>query len=113
MEVMSQSVDIKPIIEPIIGSHSQSPRTSVKTDETKIRRPPNAFMIFGKQYRKVLSLKFPQFSNKQISKILGKEWKNMNAEKKNYYHKLADQTYKQHLIKYPGFVSNQIYTHLI
>ena len=60
-------------------------------------------MIFGKEHRKLLAGKFPQYTNKQISKILGDEWKKMDIESKNHYHKLAEETHRLHLEKYPGY----------
>ena len=83
---------------------SESASTSVDpTEDNRIRRPPNAFMLFGKQYRKVLAQKFGNLSNKEISKILGNEWKNMDINMKNHFHSLAKEAYRTHLEKYPGF----------
>lgn len=73
------------------------------SEKSKVPRPPNAFMIFGQQYRKVLADKNPNCTNKQISKILGSEWRNMCKEEKTRYHRLADEAYQQHLTKYPGY----------
>lgn len=56
-----------------------------------IPRPPNSFMIFGKQNRKILANQFPDYTNKQISKILGDEWRKMNLEEKQHFHRLADE----------------------
>jgi hypothetical protein len=100
---MSESIDMNPCIASNITSDARSLTPFIK-DKTKIPRPPNAFMIFGKEYRKMIAKKFTEYSNKQISKILGQEWKEMSAERKNYYHRLADEAHKQHLIKYPGFL---------
>ena len=83
----------------------------INIDETRIRRPPNAFMLFGKQYRKVLALKFGNLSNKQISKILGDEWKKMDPDTKSHYHSLAKEVYATHLRKYPGFLFIKNFIH--
>ena len=73
-----------------------------QTSEERIRRPPNAFMIFGQQYRKVLANQFQNLSNKQISKLLGNEWKKMEPMNKEHYHTLAREAYQTHLAKYPS-----------
>ncbi len=102
------SYTLKSCQNPLILSHEVSSDAQSLTpfikDKTKILRPPNAFVIFGKEYRKMIVNKFTEYSNKQISKILGQEWKEMSAKRKSYYHSLADEEHKQHLIKYPGFV---------
>jgi hypothetical protein len=71
-------------------------------EKEKIPRPPNSFMIFGKERRKMLAQKYPQYSNKQISKILGQQWKSLTYESKRHYHCLAEEAVKLHRIKYPG-----------
>ncbi|RWS13428.1 Protein bric-a-brac 2-like protein [Dinothrombium tinctorium] len=71
-------------------------------EDKRIPRPPNAFMIFGQQHRRILAQKYPEYNNKQISKILGSEWRNMTVEKKSYFHKLAEEAYENHMKKYPG-----------
>jgi hypothetical protein len=70
--------------------------------EKRIPRPPNAFMIFGQQNRKLLANQYPQYTNKQISKILGDEWRKMKPDDKSYFHRLADDAYSKHMKKYPG-----------
>ena len=80
-------------------------------EEPKIPRPPNAFMIFGKENRKLLAQKFPNYTNKFISKILGNQWKNIDYQTKAHYHQLANQAYQQHMIKYPSKLSFFHYYH--
>ena len=45
-----------------------------------VKRPMNAFMVWGKSRRKVLQKEFPKLHNSEISKRLGQEWKEMSAE---------------------------------
>lgn len=45
-----------------------------------VKRPMNAFMVWGKSRRKVLQKEFPKLHNSEISKRLGQEWKDMSAE---------------------------------
>lgn len=50
---------------------SPEPKRSNQLETKKrIPRPANAFMIFGQRNRKILANKFPQCTNKQISKML-------------------------------------------
>ena len=61
-----------------------------------------SWRFFGKERRKLLAQKYPQFSNKQISKILGQQWKSLSVEMKKHYHNLAEEAEQLHKIKYPG-----------
>ena len=87
---------------------SESPKRKSTPDamcvngEKRIPRPPNAFMIFGQQNRKLLATQYPQYTNKQISKILGDEWRKMKTDEKSFFHRLADEAYAKHMKKYPG-----------
>ena len=77
----------------------------MREEEIRIPRPANAFMIFGKEYRKILAKKFQNLSNKQISKNIGRRMEtNGRKETKTHYHKLAEETHRQHLNKYPGIL---------
>jgi len=71
-------------------------------EDRRIPRPPNAFMLFGQQHRRDIARQFPDLTNKQISKILGNEWRNMRPDDKSFYHRLADEAHADHMKKYPG-----------
>lgn len=73
--------------------------------ENRISRPPNAFMLYGKEYRSKLAKKHPNMSNKEISKILGKEWQAMDPEEKQRYHDMARATKNAHMEQNPGNLS--------
>ncbi|RWS27233.1 hypothetical protein B4U80_08349 [Leptotrombidium deliense] len=42
-------------------------------------------------------------TNKQISKILGQNWRGLEPEEKTRFHKLADEAYKRHMQMYPNY----------
>lgn len=86
-----------------LAAGNQSTAGNPLDPEKRIPRPANAFMIYGKQNRKILAHKFPQYTNKQISKMLGDEWRRMEAEEKSHFHRLADEAYTTHMQKYPGY----------
>ncbi|CAH1105431.1 unnamed protein product [Psylliodes chrysocephalus] len=73
---------------------------------SKIPRPPNAFMLYATENRKVMSHKYPADSNKVISKKLGSNWKNLGAEEKNKYFEKARLIALEHKEKYPHYVYN-------
>ncbi|UXI23359.1 sodium bicarbonate transporter-like protein 11 [Sarcoptes scabiei] len=69
----------------------------------KIRRPPNAFMIFAKDRRREILYSNQNLTNKEVSKQLGIEWHNLPFEAKLEYQKLFEQLRLEHQIKYPGY----------
>lgn len=74
----------------------------LKPGSKKIRRPPNAFMLFAKDHRTSVADQYPEEKNKAISTRLGQIWKSIPEKiRKTYYRKahiLADLHKKQ----YPG-----------
>lgn len=71
-------------------------------EQPKIRRPPNAFMIYANENRKILAHQYPADSNKEISKKLGSTWKNLAAEDKSKYFDKAKEIDMEHKKKYPS-----------
>ncbi|CAG9762139.1 unnamed protein product [Ceutorhynchus assimilis] len=72
----------------------------------KVPRPPNAFMLYANENRKVLSRLYPTESNAEISKRLGQTWKMLCQQKKNKYFMNAKLIDKEHKRKHPGYVYN-------
>jgi hypothetical protein len=73
---------------------------------SKIPRPPNAFILFGNEWRKKLALQHPGENNKEISVRLGAMWKSMTNEEKGVYMALAREADAKHKKKYPDYVYN-------
>lgn len=72
------------------------------TSDSKISRPPNAFMIFGRENRKILAKQLPQCTNKNISKLLGTQWRSLTVAQKEHYYQLAEQARREHMAKFPS-----------
>lgn len=68
----------------------------------KIPRPPNAFMLYANENRKIMAQQFPADSNKEISKKLGSSWKNLDIAEKNKYFDRARLIDLEHKKKYPS-----------
>lgn len=73
----------------------------------KIPRPANAFMLYANANRKKMAREFPLDSNKEISKRLGRGWKELDREAKGGYYEMAKEVDAAHKEKYPGELRNQ------
>ncbi|XP_059488328.1 transcription factor SOX-30-like [Neocloeon triangulifer] len=69
----------------------------------KIRRPPNAFMVFANEWRRKLAVENPSESNKDISIRLGVMWKSLSAGDKQSYYNAAKKADIEHKQKYPNY----------
>ncbi|KAG8230264.1 hypothetical protein J437_LFUL013966, partial [Ladona fulva] len=67
------------------------------------RRPMNAFLIFCKRHRGVVRERYPHLENRQITKILGEWWANLEQTEKASYTDLAKQYKEAFLRANPDF----------
>ena len=72
-------------------------------DEDKIKRPMNAFMVWAQKRRKELAEEYPKMHNSEISKRLGKEWKEMSNAAKEPFQKKSKELREEHMKKYPDY----------
>ena len=63
----------------------------------------NAFMVFSHYQRRKIVEKQPDIHNAEISKRLGREWKEMNDYQKMPYIQEAEKLRDLHLQEYPGY----------
>jgi len=80
-----------------------SDATKTNHDGEKIKRPMNAFMVFSHYERKKIIEVQPDIHNAEISKRLGKKWKELSDSEKHPYIQEAERLRLLHLQEYPGY----------
>ncbi|XP_039264109.2 uncharacterized protein LOC120339935 [Styela clava] len=75
-----------------------------KVKKPKIKRPMNAFMVWAKRNRPILSKTYPGMTNADISVMLGERWSSMRPEEKQPYYDEADKIKHQHKKDFPDWV---------
>jgi hypothetical protein len=73
-------------------------------DKVKIRRPPNAYIIFANEWRKIIAAQNPGEKSKQISTRLGAMWKSLTDDEREQYMHMARKLDAEHREKYPDYV---------
>ncbi|OLN86124.1 Silenced mating-type M-specific polypeptide Mc [Colletotrichum chlorophyti] len=69
----------------------------------KVTRPPNAFILYRKDYQAKIKQTHPHLLNNDISGILGKAWNNESHEVRERYRKLAKEYKERHHKLYPDY----------
>uniref|UniRef100_A0A1A9WZ10 HMG box domain-containing protein n=1 Tax=Glossina brevipalpis TaxID=37001 RepID=A0A1A9WZ10_9MUSC len=90
-----------------INLDSQKLKAEVKqpSDRKKdhIKRPMNAFMVWAQAARRVMSQQHPHLQNSELSKSLGKLWKNLKDSDKQPFMDVAEKLRKTHKQEHPDY----------
>lgn len=71
--------------------------------ESHIKRPMNAFMVWSRIRRKKIATDYPKLHNSEISKLLGVEWKTLTEVEKMPFIDEAKRLRNQHMVDNPGY----------
>ncbi|ORY00521.1 sex determining factor on Y, partial [Basidiobolus meristosporus CBS 931.73] len=66
-------------------------------------RPTNAFILFRRENHGRIFQQNPHLSNNDVSKALGKEWKELPESEKEVYRQKARSLQQEHQEKYPDY----------
>ncbi|XP_014091614.3 uncharacterized protein Sox100B [Bactrocera oleae] len=77
----------------------------VPSDRKKdhIKRPMNAFMVWAQAARRVMSKQYPHLQNSELSKSLGKLWKNLKESDKKPFMEFAEKLRLTHKQEHPDY----------
>ncbi|KAM9811529.1 uncharacterized protein ACBT44_011063 [Syngnathus typhle] len=74
-----------------------------KTNQTYVKKPPNAFMLFMKEHRQAVRHHSHLRNSADINKILGRMWHLLPQEEKAKYYELADKVKRLHSQQHPDW----------
>ncbi|XP_055524534.1 transcription factor SOX-10 [Wyeomyia smithii] len=92
----------------VFEEYKWTPPTNVvksPTDKKKnhIKRPMNAFMVWAQAARREMSKQEPKLQNSEISKDLGKMWKNLAPDDKKPFIEQAEKLRMTHKSQHPDY----------
>nr|ACA51906.1 mating-type HMG-box protein MAT1-2 [Aspergillus parasiticus] len=78
-------------------------KSALPTKSTKVPRPPNAFILYRQHHHPRIKEAYPDFTNNEISIILGKQWKAESEEVKMQFRNMAEELKKKHAEDHPDY----------
>ncbi|KAI9492474.1 high mobility group box domain-containing protein [Zychaea mexicana] len=70
----------------------------------RLKRPPNAYLLFNRDMRRRLLEESPKMTVAEISKEIGERWKRLDAERRQNYMQQAALIKQDHLKTHPDFI---------
>ncbi|ROT80147.1 Sox14 protein [Penaeus vannamei] len=95
-----------PLPFPLLSPSSPLPSLILftkKHNPNHVKRPMNAFMVWSQMERREIVKFAPDMHNAEISKQLGKRWKNLTEDQRQPYIQEAERLRQLHMQEYPDY----------
>ncbi|KAI8393305.1 high mobility group box domain-containing protein [Radiomyces spectabilis] len=88
-------------VQPLFRQNNANYQTKEKT---RLKRPPNAYLLFNRDMRRELLKISPKLTVAEISKEVGDRWRILSKEKRQSYNEEAMKLKEQHIRDHPDFI---------
>ncbi|ERF75012.1 hypothetical protein EPUS_08057 [Endocarpon pusillum Z07020] len=87
----------------VVSSDHGMKQASGNDKHAKIPRPPNAFILYRQAHHPIIKAENPGFHNNDISKVLGKQWKEESPAVRQMFKAKALERKAEHSKMYPDY----------
>ncbi|ORX55759.1 hypothetical protein DM01DRAFT_1321099 [Hesseltinella vesiculosa] len=101
-DILYNPIDLSPSLAPS-ACQTQSP-SSPQPQQERLKRPPNAYLLFNREMRGKLLAFDPKMTVAQISKEIGDRWKHLPPDERHKYQEAAHALKQDHLKNHPDFI---------
>ncbi|KAI8079736.1 high mobility group box domain-containing protein, partial [Halteromyces radiatus] len=78
--------------------------TNIPIVRERLKRPPNAYLLFNRDMRRKLLALDPKMTVSEISKEIGDRWKYLSPNERQHYMEAAQLLKQDHLKNHPDFI---------
>ncbi|CDS10016.1 hypothetical protein LRAMOSA02692 [Lichtheimia ramosa] len=83
---------------------STAPPPPLRAERERLKRPPNAYLLFNRDMRRRLLQISPKMGVAEISRKIGEKWKQLPSEQREKYIQEAALIKQDHLKNHPDFI---------
>ncbi|XP_034020261.1 uncharacterized protein LOC117504829 isoform X1 [Thalassophryne amazonica] len=77
--------------------------------QSDIKKPPNAYILFNREKRPLISSMYNVTDSSTVSQIISKQWKSLSMQEKSKYLRMAEKERRLHYQLYPNWSPKENY----